>query len=558
MRLPVPFLAAACGFVLSAGLTAQERLPDVQERRLANGMRLLVVERRGLSAFHATLVFRGGRAEEPPALAGATDLLARALFGHTYPEDLETAQGPTSVDALLTQEEGLLESLRQERLRQQKDPGFAAQHTGLEENLQKVQAALRARGVSSPLDDLYLARGGRQRAEAGPDALLAETELPADAFAFWCRTEAQRLTALQLSRFAEARTELLGALRNRDSRGAALLRGAALPGHPYGRDLADHLPALEALRRSDLRAWARRACVPRRLTLILVGGAGMEAVLPLIERSFGALPAGADVEDPLPPEIPADLGDRRIQASLGGSARLLAGWRIPPRSHRDHLALRMAAQLLGGGRSGRLPLRLGEQKGLAQEATVRLGGAGARLPGLFVADLVPAEGHTLAELEAALDTEILKLQQEPISTDEWQRAVAQLEVGYLAAQDEPRSLARILGLSWAETGDWRTVGLELQRLRTLAPEAVQTAARVWLQPSHRTVAHLQQGSAGGEDPLEVAATRILKALAVARIEDLAQRERLVAEGLRQLRMLTPAERARTLKLLEAQLPAEKR
>lgn len=548
MRLLVPILIA------TLGLHAQvPRLTEVQERRLTNGLRILVVERRGLTAFHAAMVFRQGRSEEPPALAGATDLLARALFGATWPEDLDLAKGPASLDALLKKEEGLLEALRQERLRKLKDPFSVNQAPGLEANLQSLQATLRARRSTSPLADVYAARGGRQTASAGPDALLVQTELPVEAFEFWCRTEAQRLTALQISRFAEARSELVADLRAPKAEGMALLRGAALPGHPYGRDLADNLPAIEALRRSDLRGWAHRACGPDRLTLILVGGLGMDAVLPLVERHFGPLPVAGEVEDPILPEIPADLGDRRVQASLGGIVRLLVGWRIPPRAHPDHLALRMAAQLLGGGRSSRLPFRLVGQRALAQHAEIRMDVPGGRLRGLMVVDLTPAEGHSLAELEGALHTEILRLQQEPISPEEWQKALAQIEVEHLVAQDEPATLARTLGLAWAEAGDWRLADLEIQRLRTLGPEAVQAAARTWLKPSHRTTAQLQPGAEEGLDPLEVETVRVLKALATTRIGDLAQREHLVAEGLRQLRMLSPDERIRTLKLLQAQL-----
>jgi hypothetical protein len=46
----------------------------------------------------------------------------------------------------------------------------------------------------------------------------------------------------------------------------------------------------------------------------------------------------------------------------------------------------------------------------------------------------------------------------------------------------------------------------------------------------------------------------LNLLATRRVADPAQRERLVAEGLRQLRMLPIEERRRTLKLLLAQVP----
>ena len=543
------------------GLNAQTlHLEEVQERRLPNGVRLLVVERRGLAAFHATLVFRGGRAEESPAMAGATDLLARTLYGSTWPEDLDTAKGNGSLDALLKEEEGLLESLRLERLRQRKDPEAVSQLPALGANLWTLHEAVRARFSASPLADVYTARGGRQAATPGADALVVETELPATDFEFWCRTEVQRLATLQLSRFSEARAALVAELRARGPQSLGLLQGAALPGHPYGRDLADHLPALEAMRRSDLQAWARTTCRPDRLTLVVVGGLGMDAVLPAVQRHFGALPsppAAAAAEDPLLPEIPADLGDRRIQAAQGGAPRLLVGWRIPPRSHRDHLALRLAARLLGGP-SGRLVQRLVRQRLMAQSAEVLMDVPGGRLPGLLVVDLVPAEGHSLAEVEGALHTEILRLQQESIPADEWQRALTQIDVEMLRTEDEPAALARGLGMAWVEAGDWRQAEQEAQRLRSTGPEAVQAAARVWLAPSHRTTLWLQAGSEESQDPLEAETARVLKALAASRIQDLAQREHLVAEGLRQLRMLSVEERRRTLKLLEAQLAPEKR
>jgi zinc protease len=551
--LLVPILIA------TLGLHAQvPRMSEVQERRLANGVRLLLVERRGLAAFHAALVFRGGWAEEPAAAAGATALLARTLFGATWPEDLEPVKGPAGLDALLKQEEGLLESIRLERLRLRRDPSAFSPLPSLEASLGSVQAHLRAQFASSPLSDVYAARGGRQSAEASSDALVAETELPLEAFEFWCRSEGQRLRTLQLSRFSQARTVLATDLKQQGDQGMALLRGAALPGHPYGRDLVDHLPALEAVRWSDLRAYAYRALSPDHLTIILVGGLSLEHSLPLLERHLGSLPVPPIVEEAVLPEIPADLGDRRVQATLGGVPRLLTSWRIPPRQHPDHLALRMAAQLLGGGRASRLAASLEKQKGVARQVGLSLDIPGGRLPSLLVVDLKPADGHSLAELEGTLQSEILRLQQDPIPQEEWQRALAQLELEQLRVLDEPAALARSLAKAWAEAGDWRLADLDIQRLRTLGQESVQAAARTWLKPSHRTTVLLEPTPAESRDPLEAELARVLRAMATTRIEDPAQREHLVSEGLRQLRMLGAEERRRTLKLLEAQLAPEKR
>ncbi|MCE1204439.1 MAG: insulinase family protein [Holophagaceae bacterium] len=534
------------------------RLADVQERRLANGVRLLLVERRGLSAFHATLVFRGGWAEEPSAAAGATELLARTLYGATWPEDVEPSKAQPGLEALLKQEEGLLEGLRLERLQQRQDLAGPSSLPALESHLESVQARLRALYSPSPLADLYAARGGRQTAEATADALLTHTELPQESFEFWCHTEAQRLRSIQLSRFSQTRRNLITELRAQGPQGEALLRGAALPGHPYGRDLADHIPSLEALRWTDLRALARRTLRPDHLMVIVIGGLSLDSALPALERHLGTLPTPPEGEEALLPEIPADLGDRRVQAALGGSPSLLCGWRLPTRRHPQHLALRLAAQLLGGGRTARLESRLVRQKGLAQHVDLRMDLPGGRLPGLLTVGLKPAEGHSLAEVEGALHSEILRLQQDLIPQDEWLRAIAQLEADHVRMLDEPAALARALGRTWAEGGDWRLLEADAQRLRALTPEAVQAAARAWLKPSHRTTVLLEPLPGGPLNPHEAEMSRVLQALAALRLQDPAQRERLVSEGLRQLRMLTPEERLRTLKLLETQLAPEKR
>ena len=556
MRL-LPSALLLC--LLALPLAAQSAAaPEVKERRLPNGIRVLLVERPGVPAFHATLVFRGGRAEEPSALVGATDLLARALYGHTWPEDVaEAPSGPSALDALLKREEGLLEALRLARL-QAKTGAAASDVPALEAALAALQPQLIALRTPEPLADLYARAGGKQSAEAGADALWADTELPAADFALWCHTEAQRLARLQLSRFSEARTALLAELQGGAGTdpGLALLRGAALPGHPYGRNLADHLAGIEAIRWSDLRAYARAQCRPDRLAILLVGGLTLDAALPILTRTLGALPVPEAPDDLVLPEIRADLGDRRVQATLGGPARLLVGWRIPARNHPDHLALVMAAQLLGGGRTSRLATRLVQQKGLASRVELRLDVPGARQPGLLVIELWPAEGHSLAELESALHSEILRFQQEAIPAEAWQRALAEMDTRRLLAETSPAGLAHALGQAWVETGDGQAWFAEGERLRRLQPEAVQAATQTWLAPSHRTTTLLEPSLLESQDPLDLELARTLKALAARRIEDPGQRERMVAEGLRQLHMLPPEERRHTLKLLQAQVGTE--
>ena len=97
------------------------------------------------------------------------------------------------------------------------------------------------------------------------------------------------------------------------------------------------------------------------MTVILIGSFSMDRVLPLLEQQLGSLPLPPDEEAAILPEITAGLGDRRVQAALGTAPRLLTGWRMPPRQHPDHLALRLAAQVLAGVQSCRFQTDLVRQ-----------------------------------------------------------------------------------------------------------------------------------------------------------------------------------------------------
>ncbi|HJV23369.1 MAG TPA: insulinase family protein [Holophagaceae bacterium] len=521
---------------------------EARELRLQNGARVLVVERPGIGAFHATLCFRGGAAEEPPEMQGASTLLARTLYAETRPEDLESP--PRALEDQLTQEDGLRESLRVERRRLERGSSSEARVEELEATLRALEARRRA-GAPSSTTDLYLDLGGRTQARVSQDALTFSVDLPQTQLEAFLKTEALRLQALRLARFPEARASLLAELKDptRD-RGTALLAAAALPGHPYGRELQGSTGSLEGLRWSELRAYARGRLVPERLLMVLVGDLGTAPLLPLLEKTFGTLKA-QEAPEPALFDQDGDLGSRRIQAQSGTRDRLLVAWRVPPRSHPDFIALRALLACLVEGPSSRLHQRL-VNRGLAKSVSGSLGATGSRQTALLQLDLEPADGVGLASLEGGLQAEILRLQQEPLGPQEWQRLIQQGELTQALDTQSASALARALALGWAEGGDWRLALTAVDRMAKLASETLQAAARKHLQPSHLTEAFLAPELAA-TDPLEASAAQVLRTLARRRIEDPAQIETLVSETLRQLRMLPREDRERSLKLLQDQV-----
>jgi predicted Zn-dependent peptidase len=545
-RLPLSLGLLACGAL------AAQQLPGLTEQRLTNGAELILVSRPGIGAFRATIFFRQGGVDEPPQLLGATELLSRCLLGPAWPEDLK--EDP-ALDALLAKEDALAEEARVARL--QAKGGASPQAEDLAAAVEALKGQIEARLDPGGQAEVYAGAGGGSAQAVDTRDFLAEgVDLPAPAFKLWCETEAQRLRRVELSRLPFAKDALVADLRSgafpKDPAIAVLL-GAALPGHPYGRNLADYAAAVEALRRDDLRAYARRACSPARMAIVLVGDLDAASALPQIQATLGALPAGAPPEAPVLPELNLALGDRRVQIQ-GDAFRLLLGWRIPSRTDADAPALDLLARILGGGPSARLQRRL---RGLATGVSVDTGRPGARYPNLLVVEASPAPGHSLQEVEDAVESEILRLRQEPVSQDEWTRALAQADLARLQTESDAAGLGAALGLAWAQTGSWRAFPDEGARLRAAGPEALQRAAGAYLLPSHRTLVEVVPDPSRRLDEQDRAFMEVLRALAARKVEDPAQRESLVGEGLRQFQMLPAAERAKTLDLLRAQLKGAK-
>ena len=551
--------------LLGAALSAQGvRLPQVFDRTLGNGVKVLVVERPGSGAVHARLFIRGGRANTGGLPPAAADLLARTLFGRVLPPGLERKLEP-----VLDQEGGAFEALRLDRLAQARQPGGApspdlASIRALEEN---AMANLRGQvGEAETWDALdSLGATGRELTVAA-DFLAQGLDLPAGALPSWCQIEAARLMRLPMGRFPLERDRLI---REIDAGtppvppSLSVLLATALSGRPYALAAEFHRSQAATLGWRELGAYAKGALSPENLALVLVGDVKGPAILPGLEQTFGTLPkapgaaahwegaelfqasdAVSSLESP---------GGRRLIVSTTGDTRVFFGWRVPPANHPDGSALRALAQILGGAPSSRLIQNLVATRGIASRLTVRMGVPGRRDVNLLVIEAEPAEGHSLDELEQAAQDEVLRLQREPLTEVEVRQAQVQLEAEEIMLQEDAAVLAEALGAAQCQGGDWRLAFRALQTGGQKAAE-IQRVARTYLVPARATIAQL------GPDPLlqpldrtESRLLQVLTALLQPKLGNTAQAQTVLREALRQLRMLSAGEREQTLRLLEAQV-----
>jgi len=536
-------------------LHSQALLPDVQERVLKNGVRVLMVERPGVGAVHARLFVRGGRSETGGLAPVAADLLVRGLAAPPLPE------GTKGIEELLKQEEGSFEAIRLERIQRQRH--------GVSESSSEMQGleAIQKESIDrlTKLEAEAIRQDSCSRLGASGRVVLAEADnitwgwdLPKANLEAWCTQQAQALKQISLPWLPLERDRLIREYSG-DQRSLPLsvLLGTALGGGVYARVLDIQTPGIEALGWTDMVTYANRVVIPARTMLVLVGDFSSAEIQPCLERTLGTWKGASS--DPLRQERPlveleGGTGARRLQANTLRDRRLLMAWRIPPVAHPVTPLLKVLGELLGGGSSSRLARRLMGSQPLAQSVRVLTGTPGGRETSLLVVEVIPAAEHPLSELEQAVLSEVMKLQQGAILQDEVQRAQREVEASEVMIQEDASRLAGILGAAYCQGGDWHLAFRGLVLNRDLTIEEIRNVAQHYLVPTQATTALLEPDPLlSPEDRQEARLVTLLKRVLEPRVSDPAQLESVARETLRQLRMVPAGDRDRIIKLLEAQV-----
>lgn len=262
------------------------------------------------------------------------------------------------------------------------------------------------------------------------------------------------------------------------------LMAALLPeSNPYAILPIGRMEHLDASTLEDLRAFFDLHYAPGNAVLSIVGDVDAEEAFTLAEAYFGAIPAG-----PLPPhdDVPAlpplQPGDHRttIEDDVPYTA-VYRSWRAPAMTDEAFPALEIAALVLGGGNDSRLRRGLVREQQIALDVQTHVMGLASGNSAFFVNAYV-SEGADADAVIAAVDVELQRLIAEGITEDEFTTALARRE------RDTIESMASVAGrsdlLSMAHTiyGDAAQADEIMTRLRDVTPEAVREAAATWLRP----------------------------------------------------------------------------
>ena len=215
----------------------------------------------------------------------------------------------------------------------------------------------------------------------------------------------------------------------------------AFADHPYGRPVNGTLESLPAITGEDLKAYARRVLARENLKAAVVGDIDAEAVKPMLDRVFGALPAKAELAT-IPTVAPRGLGRRVVVKLDVPQAVVTFGGAGIARKDPDFMAAYIVNHILGGGTfSSRLYREVREKRGLAysvydnlvwlNHAALFLGGTATR---------ADRAGETLEVIEK----EIRRLAEEGPTELELAKAKAYLNGSFALNLDSSAKIAALL------------------------------------------------------------------------------------------------------------------
>jgi zinc protease len=340
---------------------------------LPNGLTVLVRENWGAPVVALNLLSRGGSADEAPELNGVTALLGRVL--------LKGTRARTAVEVAGTAE----------------DAGG-----GIESGADQEYSELRTWG---------LARHWRRLL-----ALLHEVA-----------TE-PRLADEEIERERGVLVAQIRGLEDQPAQVAnrVLARGLFGP-RGYGLPTSGEEATVARIVRANLVDRFGEAYAADRLVLAVSGAVAADDVLGEVGRLFERLRSGGPVAAaPPPPERP--MRPRQHETSPTQQAHVLLGYLAPPVAARDHVALKVANGVLGGGMSSRLFRTLRDEEGLAY--SVGSAYPTRRGAGRVVLHIGTAP-ENVAAAEAGLRREVDRLSGEPVPEDELERTKAYLSGSFV-------------------------------------------------------------------------------------------------------------------------------
>jgi zinc protease len=255
--------------------------------------------------------------------------------------------------------------------------------------------------------------------------------------------------------------------------------------HPYRFPTIGWPADIQSWRIEDLQQFFKTYYAPNNLTLVLAGDLVPERVFELAKRYFESIPRQ---QSPAPVQTaePEQIGERRCTIRRKAQTPLLQyAYKAPAASDPRGPALNLLLSILVDGDSSRLHRMLVEEEQLAIEVAGHW--QEGFDPGLLWLFMTLPEGTDVAEVQAAVDTELAHIAEHGVTDAELARAKNMTAAGFWKKLATIDGKAQLLGEYEVFHGDWLKLFDAPAQFDQVTRTQVQAVAREVLDKRHRTV-----------------------------------------------------------------------
>lgn len=479
--------------------TALAQKVPVTEHTLANGMRILLVERHDDPTIAGGWVAHVGSANERPGITGIAHLFEHMMFKGTptigtkdYKKDIEIITEQEVVRAEMRAEESRMrQAWREGKLDDLNKPeNKTERYKELEKKFNELIAKQREILVKNEFDRIYTTAGGSgMNAFTTSDLTGYFITVPANKLELWMWMESERLLRPVFREFYAERDVVFEERRMRtDStplgKFAETFEAMIWDSHPYGWPTVGWPSDIPAITKAQADEFYGLYYAPQNISLVLIGDFQTAQVTNLAGQYFGRIPKGqSEAPEVITWEIDQPA-EKRMYGEAEANPQVDIVWHTVPFGHGDSHALSLLAQVLST-RTGRL------YKGLVLGSKVATDSSAypnhRKWAGTFGVSGEASEGRTPEEVERAIYQELDRLKAEDVPSEELQKVK-----NNFAAYEYRRltsNMSILMQLIFNDgLGDWREINDAGPKQQAVTAADIKRVANKYLTRENRNVA----------------------------------------------------------------------
>ncbi|HYN84079.1 MAG TPA: pitrilysin family protein [Pyrinomonadaceae bacterium] len=267
--------------------------------------------------------------------------------------------------------------------------------------------------------------------------------------------------------------------------------------HPYRRPGIGSIEELDAATLEDVKAFHKTFYRPDNATLIVVGDFEQQQLDGWIDKYFGRVQRPTTAIPRVTVKEPERTAEKRVPVYAPNVPlpAVAITYLAPPSASDDAYVLRVAEAILSRGESSRLYQSLVYKQQVAAEAFVNNDLREDR--GLFVFGAILAGGKKIEEAERALLAELRRMQDEPVSKAELEKAINQLVTEQLRGRETNNGKADAIGFAAVLNGDVSRVNTGIDKLQSVTAADIQRVMKKYFTDTNRVVIHYMNEAAKG-------------------------------------------------------------